>query len=137
MEYPITYEMYQEFLRQGKFMGLKCTGCGAVIFPPQAICRDCKGMEFERIPIKNTGHIRTFTVIRVPPEGFEPNYVVVMVELDDGAWVVGRLIRVDPDSVGFDIIGKRVSMEPVTINFSGKPAEENYILGFKMEGGDS
>ncbi len=135
MEYPVTYEMYQEFLRQGKFIGLKCNGCGSIIFPPQAICKDCGGKDLANTPIGNTGHIRTFTVIRVPPEGFQPNYVVVMVELDGGAWVVGRLMDIDPDRAGFDIIGKKVEMEPISINFSGRPDEETYILGFRLKGG--
>jgi hypothetical protein len=132
MEYAITYQMFQESLKEGKFIGLRCNKCGTVIFPPQAICRECKGTELEKTSVQDTGHIRTFTVIRVPPEGLKPNYVVAMVELDDGAWVIGRLTGIEPEEAGFDIIGRKVKMEALRIPLPGSSDEESYILGFRL-----
>ena len=59
------------------------------------------------------GEIQTFTTIFVPPEGREPEtpYVIVMVKLDEGPWIMGNLGGADPEKVTLDIIGKRVTMD--------------------------
>ena len=110
MEYPITYNKYQEYLQEDRIIGLKCGQCGAVNFPPMAVCRECSGREFEEVPLKGEGTIRTFTVIRVAPEGRKPPYIIAMVELDEGPYVMGNLEGLSPDSATMELIGKRVHM---------------------------
>ncbi|MBW2084217.1 MAG: Zn-ribbon domain-containing OB-fold protein [Deltaproteobacteria bacterium] len=123
MDYPITYKEFQENLKKGNFLGLKCLKCGAISFPPMAVCRECSSSEFDRIPLKGEGLIKTFTVIRVAPEGRKPPYVIVMVELTEGPYVMGNLEGVDPDKAGMGLIGKKVRM--------GTPKEQGdvYSLG--------
>jgi len=111
MKYPIPYAKYQEYLKQGQFIGLKCAECGTINFPPMAVCGQCSGLEFEQVPLKGEGTIRTFTVIRVAPEGRKPPYVITMVELDEGPFVIGNLKGIPPDSADMGLIGQRVRME--------------------------
>ena len=111
MTYPIPYAKYQEYLKQGQFIGLKCVKCGAISFPPMAVCRECSGLDLKEVSLKGEGTIRTFTVIRVAPEGRKPPYVIVMVELDEGPFVLGNLEGIPPDSADMGLIGKRVRME--------------------------
>ncbi len=110
MQYPITYKKYQENLQENRIIGLKCDKCGAVNFPPMAVCRECSGREFEELPLKGEGTIRTFTVIRVAPEGRKPPYIIAMVELHEGPYIMGNLEGISPDSANMDLIGKTVRM---------------------------
>ena len=110
MSYPVPYSSYQDNLKKGLFIGLKCTACGEVTFPPMAVCRECSATSLEEISIDGEGTIRTFTVIRVAPEGRKPPYVIVMVELKEGPYIIGNLLGIDPDSASMDLIGRRVRM---------------------------
>lgn len=110
MAHPVTYARYLQDLGQGKFSGLRCNSCNAVTFPPQAVCRGCSGSDLEPTQLKGEGTLRTFTVIRVAPQGMKPPYVVAMVELDEGPYVVGNLVDFTPDKADMGLIGKRVRL---------------------------
>ena len=109
MDYKLTFEDFKEAAKEGKFLALRCK-CGNLIFPPKKICDNCLGEDFEIEEIKGEGEIKTFTVVRVSPEGFETPYTVVLVELDEGPWVIGRLEGINLDDVDMNIIGKKVKM---------------------------
>ena len=108
MDYKLTFDQYQQGLEKGKFLGLKCNGCKAVTFPPMAVCRGCNGTDLEITEMAGRGTLRTFTVIRVAPEGMHPPYVVAMAETDEGAWVMGNIVDINPDDADMGLIGKRV-----------------------------
>jgi len=110
MEYPIPYQKYEEGLARGAFLGLKCKTCGSITFPPMAVCRNCSGSEMHPVSISGKGQVRTFTVVRVAPEGKTPPYIVAMVELEEGPYVIGNLLDVDPDQVTVDVMGKEVRL---------------------------
>ena len=106
----LTYDQYQQGLEQGKFLGLKCKSCDAVTFPPMAVCRECSGSDCAVTELKGKGTLKTFTVIRVAPEGMKPPYIVAMAELDEGPWVLGNLEDVIPDEADMNLIGKKVKL---------------------------
>ncbi len=134
MAYPLTFEQYQQGLRQGRFPGLKCRACGAVGFPPKAVCQECGKSDMEPFDLSGEGVVRTFTVVRVAPMGFTPPYVVALVELEEGPWVMGNLLGVDPEEAGMDLIGK-----PVTLGNQAAPQEVSTfedlrVLTFALRG---
>ena len=110
MEYPLTFDKYQKGLGEGKFLGLKCGQCGNFTFPPKGLCRVCGADQLSVTELKGRGVIRTFTVIRVAPEGFNPPYIVALVELEEGPRVIGNLEGISPDEAGMDLIGRKVSL---------------------------
>jgi uncharacterized OB-fold protein len=110
MKYPVTYQEYQESLSRGEFVGLKCKKCGAILFPPMAVCRDCSGSELSPVSLSGKGRLRTFTVVRVAPEGRIPPYIVAMVELKEGPFVIGNLIGVDANEATMALMGQRVRL---------------------------
>lgn len=112
MEYPLTFEQYQQGLREGKLKGLHCQSCEAYTVPPQGVCRNCQGQNLLPVEVKGEGTIRTFTVIRVAPEGKQPPYVLALVELEQGPWVMGLLVDTDPERADMGLIGKRVLLAP-------------------------
>jgi hypothetical protein len=110
MEYKLTAKMFAEALKEGKLLGLKCNKCGAYTVPPKKVCMECGSEDLEIAQLSGKGQIQTFTVIRVPPEGFDAPYVVGMAELDEGPWLMGNIVDVDCDEASMDLIGKRVNI---------------------------
>ncbi len=106
--------MFKEFfseLLEGKLVGVKCKDCGNVLCPPKSTC-DCGSRNLERIELSGNGRIVSYTTTYVAPVGYDKEvpYVVAIVELDEGPWIVGRL-EVDADRAEReDLIGKRVEV---------------------------
>ena len=110
MEYKLTYKSYAEGLKNSQLLGLKCNKCGTYIVPPQKVCAQCGSEDFDVVELSGNGTIRTFTVIRVAPEGFEAPYIVGEAELDEGPWLMGNIVGIDADKAGLEMVGKRVKV---------------------------
>jgi uncharacterized OB-fold protein len=132
MDYTLTFEQYQQGLSNGKFLGLRCENCGTLTFPSQGVCRDCGGKDLKVTEMKGEGTIRTFTVIRVAPEGMKPPYIVAMVELDEGAWAMGNLEDVNPDEADMSIIGRRVKLGSQVVGKDATSGEDRRVLIFTL-----
>jgi uncharacterized OB-fold protein len=112
MEHRLIFKDYNEALKQDKLLGLKCRSCGALTVPPKMVCRQCASPDMEVEELKGTGKIRTFTTVYVASEGREDEvpYIIVMVELDEGPWIMGNLDGIDPTQATIELIGSRVKM---------------------------
>jgi uncharacterized OB-fold protein len=112
VEYKLIFKDYNDALKKDKLLGLKCQDCDAIIVPPKMACSKCTSNNLEIIELKGTGKIQTFTTVFVAAEGRENElpYTIVMVELDEGPWIMGNLIDIDPSKATMDLIGKRVKM---------------------------
>ena len=112
MEHKLIFKDYNEALKENKLLGLKCQACGAITVPPKMVCRQCASPDMEIIKLKGVGKIRTFTTVNVASEGREDEvpYTIVMVELDDGPWIMGNLEGIDPAQASMEFIGKKVTM---------------------------
>ncbi len=112
MEHKLTFKDYNEALKENKLLGLKCKECGTITVPPKMVCRKCASPDMEIIELKGRGKIQTFAPVFVAAEGREAEvpYVIVLVELDEGPWLMGNLTGVDPNEATMELIGKRVKM---------------------------
>ena len=112
MEYKLTFKAYSDAMKKNKLLSLKCKDCGAITVPPKMFCSKCSSSNLDIAELKGTGKIQTFTTLFVAAEGRknEVPYTVVMVELDEGPWLIGNLNDCNPNTVTMDIIGKRVKM---------------------------
>jgi len=112
VEYKLTFKNYNEALKGNKLLGLECKECGAITVPPKMVCRKCTSPNMDIIELKGNGKIQTFTTVNVASEGREDEvpYIIVMVELDDGPWIMGNLTGIDPPKATMELIGKRVKM---------------------------
>ncbi len=110
--YKLTHKMFYEGLKEGKLLGLKCNSCNTYTCPPKINCAQCNSLDMDIVELNGKAEIKTFTVVRVCPEGFEGElpYVVALAELEEGPWVCGRVVGVDPDKVTMDIIGKKATV---------------------------
>jgi uncharacterized OB-fold protein len=120
MEHKLKFKDYNEALKQNKLLGLKCKQCGQISANPRIACAKCGSTDLEIIELKGKGKIQTFTSIFVAPEGRESEcpYVVTLVELEEGPWIMGNLLGIDPKEATLDIIGKKVKMSSTGV-FSG------------------
>jgi len=103
---------YEEGLRNGKLLGLRCASCGGITCHPMPVCQWCGGRSLARAELCGEGELMTFTVIRVPSEGFEEEapYIPCLVKTKEGPCVVGRL-DYDTESATQELIGKPVKMK--------------------------
>lgn len=113
IEPKITVKQYLAALRENKLLGLKCHECGFVTAPPRLACRRCGSWDNEPVELSGCGKIVSFTSISIPPESHRGKapYLVVMVELDEGSWIMGNVRGPDPANTSIEIIGQRVKMD--------------------------
>jgi len=64
------------------------------------------------VELTGKGKIQTFTTVNVASEGREGEvpYMIVLVELDEGPWIMGNLTGIDPGEATMELIGRRVKM---------------------------
>ena len=109
----ISVKEYLEALNENRLLGLKCLECGFITAPPRPACRKCSAQNMEVVELCGKGKIVTFTSIHIPPEsrrGQTP-YIVVLVELEEGPWIMGNLSGIDPSTASLELIDKRVIMK--------------------------
>lgn len=112
MDQKLYFKDYNEALKQNRLLGLKCKACGALTVPPKMACRQCASPDMEVVDVKTSGKIRTFTTVFVGAEGRESEvpYILVMVELEEGPWLMGNLEGIAPQTASMELIGKKVKM---------------------------
>ena len=112
MDYKLTFKEYSQALKENRLLGLKCRQCPTITVPPRMVCRKCASPELEIVGLSGQGTIETFTTAFVAAEGREDEapYTIVMVALDEGPWLMGNLIGIDPEKVGMEIMGRRVKL---------------------------
>ena len=78
----------QEFIdaaKSGKVLARKCKKCNELHLATVYFCQNCGHREFENAIIEGQGTIATYTIITVPPAGFEKYtpYAWVVLKLDN------------------------------------------------------
>jgi len=74
-----------EQVRNGNILARKCTKCSELHLATVYFCKKCGSKYFEDYIIAGKGKIVTYTIMTVPPEGFEEfaPYAWAVMELDD------------------------------------------------------
>ena len=86
-----------EAAKAGNVLARKCTKCGELHLATVYYCKKCGNKGFEDSILKGTGKVVTYTIMTVPPAGFEDlaPYAWVVLELDDsGIRVSGFLGKI-------------------------------------------
>jgi len=101
---------WREVPQRYRYEAAKCAGCGKIFFPPRLVCAGCRGREFTKVTLAQTGTVETFTVIHVAPSGFgdETPYAVGIIRLDDGVRLTAQIVDCDLHQLA---IGERVRLE--------------------------
>ncbi len=114
-----------------RLVGTRCENCGEVYFPPRVVCPKCRREgEMKEVELSGRGEIYTYSVVRVPPEGFEGKapYVVAIVKLEEGPLVTGMIVDCDPGEID---IGTPVEATFRRVSEDGEDGVIYYSLEFR------
>ncbi len=97
-----TAESFNEYLKQGKLMGIRCGTCGTLSVEPRPMCPSCHGTDVEWHEFSGKGSLTTFTCISIGPaymveKGYGRNnpYCTGIVTLEEGPRISARILGVD------------------------------------------
>ena len=112
MQYTLDFRTYSDALKKNELLGIKCRQCDTVTCPPKMNCSNCCGNDLEISPLSGRGEIMTFTTTFVAPldRGCEAPYTVVLVALEEGPWLIGNIVQVDPAEANMNLIGRKVTL---------------------------
>jgi len=99
--------------------------------PPKTFCPSCRRSgKIENFQFSGNGKISSYTIIRVPPEGFEMHtpYAVAIISLDEGTNISGQVIG-DINQVE---VGKRVQPVFRRLMEDGKDGVIHYGVKFEI-----
>ena len=106
----ITARNWREYPQRYRMEAALCVKCGKINFPPRVVCPACGAREFEKVKLPDEGTLKTFTVIRVAPSGFEDEvpYAVGIVELNGRLSTMMQITDCEPEELS---IGMPVKVE--------------------------
>jgi uncharacterized OB-fold protein len=96
-----TLKGFFDGVRAGRLTAIRCGACGELAIPPKELCPACQASRWQTVTLNGTGVIASFTVIRIPPRGRQPEapYAVAVVRLDEGVSLLGRVVEIPPDAL--------------------------------------
>lgn len=84
----------------------RCEECRTAFFPPQLVCPHCRATKWSWVESSGRGEIYSFSVVhRAPQPGFDPPYVIAVVDMDEGFELMTNIVGMVPGDVR---IGQRV-----------------------------
>lgn len=111
-----------------RFIGEKCSHCGAHIFPPRDVCPECTKPAQELYTFVGTGSVFSFTTILDAPAGFEEQapYTIALIKLDEGPLITAQLTDLDSEPE----IGMKVEMVTRKLRTDGE--QGIIVYGYKF-----
>jgi len=104
-----------EAAKTGNVLARKCIKCNELHLATVYFCSKCGSKEFENSILKGTGKVVTYTIMTVPPAGFEDlaPYAWVVMELNDsGIRISGFLPNIQkPEDLQIGAIVKVVDFD--------------------------
>ena len=82
-----------EHVKKGKILSHKCINCGLLSLATVYFCKKCGKRGFEDLVLDGQGKVETYTIMTIPPSGFE--------KYAPYAWVVTNLDNSDLRISGF------------------------------------
>ena len=104
----------------GTLLGIRCLDCGITVFGQAVFCQACSSSRLEPVDLCSTGTLYSYTIVRVPPEGWPGPvpYVLGEVELPEGPHILAEVIDVAPEAleIGMEV---RLALQEVESGESG------------------
>ena len=104
-----------EAAKTGNVLARKCIKCDELHLATVYFCSKCGSKEFEDSILKGTGKVVTYTIMTVPPAGFEDltPYAWVVMELNDsGIRISGFLSNIqNPEDLQIGAIVKVIDFD--------------------------
>ena len=104
--------------RAGRLVVQRCTGCGALRFPPRELCSACLATEAAWQEVSGRGEIFSYYVMhQIYHPGFaaEVPYAVVVVKLEEGPKLTSNVVDCPLDEIAIgmpvEVVFKELSPE--------------------------
>ena len=92
----------------------RCDQCGRLRHPPQPHCAVCRSADWTAVTASGRAQLYSYIVSHHPPvDGFEPPFVVAVVELEEGTRLLSNVIEVSPKDL---YIGMPLELEFVRVD---------------------
>ena len=86
--------------REERLVVQRCGDCGTYVFIPQPCCGECLGEKLEWVESSGRGTLYSYTTVHRPQQPtFQVPYTVVIVELEEGWYMLSNLIGVEPGEI--------------------------------------
>ena|SRR5690349_6040249 len=82
---------------RGELLLQRCRSCTTTYFPPQPFCPACSNDDVEVVRASGRGSLSSYVINERPAPGFEPPYVIAVVELEEGPRLLTNLVGVAPE----------------------------------------
>ncbi|MHB8794309.1 MAG: Zn-ribbon domain-containing OB-fold protein [Candidatus Nanopelagicales bacterium] len=80
-----------------------CNECGQYFFRPEEACTYCQSRNWEWRRSQGAGTLHSFTVVhRAPFPGHPAPFVLGVVHLDEGVYLLSRILEDHPERLSFD-----------------------------------
>jgi uncharacterized OB-fold protein len=90
---------------RGELLVQKCSRCGTVLTPETRTCLSCGSVDLEPAAVSGLGSLITWVVVHQAPIPVLKDavpYISAVVELDEGPWLMVRLIDSEPAALSVD-----------------------------------
>ena len=115
---------------QPHLIGSRCTSCGKVFFPQQALCTACfQEGTLQEQALASRGKLYSFTIVEresLAPKGFQVPYAYGYVNLPEGVRVLSKIIGWTPETLKIDAQVELV-LEEIRQNPEGRK-----VMGFRF-----
>lgn len=127
---------FNQYLKSGKLMGVRCNNCESLYLPPRPMCTACYSNDMEWVEMPLKGKLAAFTTIHIAPTamieagyGRENPYCSGIVELENGLSISAQILGVDANQPGEIMIGTLVKAE---FTERGQGEEAKTYLAFRV-----
>ncbi len=83
----------------------RCRRCESAYLPPQPSCPRCASDDIEVVRSSGRGSLHSYVISHLAAPGFEPPYVIAVVELEEGPRLLTNIVDAppDPESLPLDL----------------------------------
>jgi len=107
--------------REGVLLVQRCAQCATYVFIPQPCCTNCQSAELKWVPSSGRGRVYSYSVVhRAPRPQFKVPYIVAVIELQEGWYMLSNVLECPMDDVAIDLA--------VTVRF--KPINDDITLPY-------
>jgi len=111
--------------RAGRLVVQRCGDCGHYVFIPQPCCTACQSPRLGWVESSGHGTVYSYTVVHRPPRPqFKAPYVVAVIAMEDGWYMLSNLVDCAPEAVSMDmpveVVFRRMT-EAMTLPFFRPP----------------